>query len=137
MALMQDIRVATRWLIDGMNLVGTRPDGWWNDPDRAMAEMAYKLGEYARHTGDEVTVVFDRQPRDFPAVDGVRVVFASWKGRNAADHEIEEMVETEPSPATLRVVTSDKRLREKVLDLGARVVSSGRFRDRLERLAKS
>ncbi|MGH2729805.1 MAG: NYN domain-containing protein [Actinomycetota bacterium] len=130
------MNVATRWLIDGMNVIGTRPDGWWNDPDVAMAEMAYTLGEYARQTGDEVTVVFDRKPREFPPVEGARVVFASWKGRNAADHEIEMMLEHEADPSTLHVVTSDKRLADKVRALGVRVVSSGRFRDRLEELAE-
>jgi predicted RNA-binding protein with PIN domain len=127
--------MSTRWLIDGMNLIGTKPDGWWNDPDRAMVRLAEALAEYSRSTGDEVTVVFDRQPRDFPAIDGVRIVFASRKGRNAADHEIEKMVEADPSSATLRVVTSDKRLKEKVEGFGARVISSGRFRDRLDRVA--
>jgi predicted RNA-binding protein with PIN domain len=125
--------VTTRWLIDGMNVIGSRPDRWWNDPDRAMRDMASSLAEYSEATGEEVTVVFDRKPADFRPPDGVRVVFASWKGRNAADHEIDQMVEADSDPTGLRVVTSDKRLVEKVRAHGARVVSSGRFRDRLEK----
>lgn len=125
--------MTVRWLIDGMNLIGSRPDRWWNDPDRAMRDMAASLAEYAEVTGEEVTVVFDRKPADFRPPDGVRVVVASWKGRNAADHEIEKMVEGDADPAGLRVVTSDKRLVEKVRAHGARVVSSRRFRDRLEK----
>jgi predicted RNA-binding protein with PIN domain len=124
--------VTTRWLIDGMNVIGSRPDRWWNDPDRAMRDMAASLAEYAEVTGEEVTVVFDRKPADLRPPDGVRVVVASWKGRNAADHEIDKMVEGDPDPSGLRVVTSDKRLGEKVRARGARVVSSGTFRDRLE-----
>lgn len=121
-----------RWLIDGMNLIGTRPDRWWNDPDKAMRQMAERLDGYARSTGDEVTVVFDKDPGGLPALEQTHVVIASWKGRNAADHEIEEMVAVDAAPSELRVVTSDKKLADKVRSLGARVVPSGSFRRGLD-----
>jgi predicted RNA-binding protein with PIN domain len=121
-----------RWLIDGMNLIGSRPDRWWNDPDRAMRGMAETLDEYARRTGDEVTVVFDRQPAALEPPWAVRVVVARWKGRNAADQEIEIMVGNDDDPRTLLVVTSDRRLAEKVRSLGATTVSSGSFRRSLD-----
>lgn len=121
-----------RWLIDGMNLIGARPDRWWNDPDRAMRGMAERLDGYARSTGDDVTVVFDKDPGGLPALERTEVVIASWKGRNAADHEIEEMVAGDAAPSELRVVTSDKKLADMVRSLGARVVASGSFRRRLD-----
>lgn len=121
------------WLIDGMNLIGSRPDRWWNDPDRAMRDMAASLGDYAALTGEDVTVVFDRRPSEFHAPNEARVVFAAWKGRNAADHEIEQMIARTAEPGGVRVVTSDKRLAERVRAHGAAVVSAGTFRDRLER----
>jgi predicted RNA-binding protein with PIN domain len=124
-----------RWLIDGMNLIGARPDRWWNDPDRAMREMAERLDGYARSTGDEVTVVFDKDPGALPSLERAQVVIASWKGRNAADYEIEEMVAGDPAPSRLRVVTSDKKLADEVRSLGARVTTSGSFRKRLEEAA--
>ena len=101
-----------RWLIDGMNLIGSRPDRWWNDPDRAIRALIEELGRYAAATGEEVTVVFDRRPPDLaPGTHGaVRVLFASWRGRNAADHGIVRMVSEDPAPASIRVVTSDRRL---------------------------
>jgi predicted RNA-binding protein with PIN domain len=122
-----------RWLIDGMNLIGARPDGWWNDPDRAMRALAQRLDDYAAQSGDEVTVVFDRRPVSLEPHDRVRVVVARWKGRNAADHEIEVMVEDDEEPGALRVVTSDRRLAEKIRALGAITVPSGSFRVRLDR----
>jgi predicted RNA-binding protein with PIN domain len=122
-----------RWLIDGMNLIGARPDGWWNDPDRAMRALAQRLDDYAAQSGDEVTVVFDRRPVSLEPHDRVRVVVARWKGRNAADHEIEVMVEDDEEPVALRVVTSDRRLAEKIRALGAITVPSGSFRARLDR----
>ncbi len=120
-------------MIDAMNVIGSRPDGWWNDPDRAMRTLAERLDGYAAQTGDEVTVVFDRRPVSLEPHDRVRVVVARWKGRNAADHEIEVMVEDDEEPGALRVVTSDRRLAEKIRALGAIAVPSGSFRARLDR----
>lgn len=120
--------------VDGMNVIGSRPDRWWNDPDRAVRRMIDELDRYAKETGEEVTVVFDRQPRDVsPGIHGaITVAFASRRGRNAADHEIAEMVADDESPATLKVVTSDRDLADRVRQRGARVASSGSFRRRLE-----
>jgi broad specificity phosphatase PhoE len=56
-----------RWLVDGMNVVGARPDGWWRDRTAAMARLTAALDALARETGDPVTVVFDGRPRDVPA----------------------------------------------------------------------
>ena len=114
-----------------MNVIGTRPDGWWNDPVRAMHRFAAVLEDFATRSGDEVTVVFDKDPGPLD-VASIHVRVARWKGRNAADHEIEEIVAADPDPSTVRVVTSDKRLVEKVTELGAKVTSSGRFLNQLD-----
>jgi predicted RNA-binding protein with PIN domain len=123
-----------RWLVDGMNLIGSRPDRWWNDPDRAVGRLIGELDRYAAATGEAVTVVFDRQPPGVPpGAHGVAVVaFASRRGRDAADHEIVGMLEEDPSPDSVRVVTSDRRLVERARELGAAVMSSGSFRRRMD-----
>jgi predicted RNA-binding protein with PIN domain len=92
------------------------------------------LGAFAERTGDEVTVVFDRQPRDLEPgrLGDVTVAFAQRKGRNAADHEIVRMVSEDADPSGITVVTSDGWLAERVRELGARVTSSGGFRRRLD-----
>ena len=125
-----------RWLVDGMNLIGSRPDRWWNDPDRAVRRLIGELDRFAAATGDDVTVVFDRRPPDVqPGRHGaVGVAFASRRGRNAADDEIVTMVAGDPDPAGGRVVTSDRRLAERVRDLGAGVEPSSRFRRRVDRV---
>jgi predicted RNA-binding protein with PIN domain len=124
-----------RWLVDGMNLIGSRPDRWWNDPDRAVRRLIGELGRFAAATGDDVTVVFDRRPADVPAGrhGAVEVAFASRRGRNAADDEIVSMVGGDPAPATVRVVTSDRGLVERVRGLGATIEPSSRFRRRVDR----
>jgi predicted RNA-binding protein with PIN domain len=123
-----------RWLVDGMNLIGSRPDRWWNDPDRAVRRLIDELDRYAAATGDQVTVVFDRRPPDLsPGRHGaVEVAFASRRGRNAADDEIVAMVGGDPDPGSRQVVTSDRRLAERARDLGAVVEPTSRFRRRLD-----
>jgi predicted RNA-binding protein with PIN domain len=120
----------TRWIVDGMNVIGSRPDRWWNDPDRAMRRLIEDLDRYASQTGQEVTVVFDRQPADVsPGRHGaVTVAFATRRGRNAADHEIVRMAAEDAAPGSLTIVTSDARLAERVRELGAQVRSSASFR---------
>jgi len=128
-------RAAARWLVDGMNLIGSRADRWWNDPDRAVRRLVGELDRYAAVTGEDVTVVFDRQPAGVPAgPHGAAVVaFASRRGRDAADHEIVRMLAQDPAPGSLRVVTSDRRLAERARELGAGVTPAGSFRRRLDR----
>jgi predicted RNA-binding protein with PIN domain len=125
-----------RLLIDGMNVIGSRPDHWWNDPDRAVRRLIEALDRYGSQTGEEITVVFDRRPPDVsPGRHGATTVaFASRRGRNAADHEIVLMVTRDPDPGSLVVVTSDASLAEQVRALGARVWSSGSFRRRLDEM---
>ena len=124
--------MSKRWLVDGMNVIGSRPDKWWNDPDRAMHSLTKALDEFAALMGDDVTVVFDRAPRTPPQTTHAVVTAASRTGRNAADHEIVELVKREEEPSSLTVVTSDRRLRDQVQALGSRTVSSGKFREDLD-----
>jgi predicted RNA-binding protein with PIN domain len=93
-----------------------------------------ELDRFAAATGEDVTVVFDRRPPDLdPGRHGaVEVGFASRRGRNAADHEIVAMVAADPDPGGLVVVTSDRRLAERVRELGARIEPSMRFRRRVD-----
>ena len=123
-----------RWLVDGMNVIGSRPDRWWNDPDRAVRRFIDELVDYAEATGDEVAVVFDRRPPDLtPGTRGpIEVMFASRTGRNAADHEIVELVDEAEAPETITVVTSDRALVDRVKQRGAWVASAGSFRRRLD-----
>ena len=127
-------RPDARWLIDGMNLIGSRPDRWWNDRDRAVRRLIGELDRYAAATGEDVTVVFDRQPPGVPpGTHGAAVVaFASRRGRDAADHEIVRMLAEARSPDAFRVVTSDRGLVERARRLGAGVTSSRSFRRRMD-----
>ena len=124
--------MAKRWLVDGMNVIGSRPTGWWRDRPKAMADLLDELREFAERSGDEVTVVYDGRERELAAEAGpVEVGFAAG-GRNAADHEIARRVEADAAPGTVTVVTSDGELAERARDAGAEVMGAGAFRRRLE-----
>ncbi len=120
-----------RWIVDGMNVIGTRPDGWWRDRAGAMARLAADLDAWARERpGDAVAVVFDGRPRGVGAPGHIDVGFAPG-GRNAADDEIARRVAADPDPASLRVVTSDRELVARVRAMGAAVEGARAFRARL------
>jgi 2-methylcitrate dehydratase PrpD/predicted RNA-binding protein with PIN domain len=117
----------TRWIVDGMNVIGSRPTGWWRDRPRAMRELVDELGRL----DEPVTVVFDGRPFELDG-DGVEVLFASRRGRNAADDDIAALVADAEDPRALTVVTSDGELAERVRERGAEVVGARSFRERLE-----
>lgn len=122
-----------RWIVDAMNVIGSRPDGWWNDRRGAMHDFALAIDEHARTTGKDMTVVFDQDPGALPNTTHIEIVVARRSGRDAADHEIERLVRTDEDAASLRVVTSDSRLIQEVTAAGAVVVSSGEFRAKVDR----
>jgi len=121
------------WLIDGMNLIGSRPNRWWKDPDAAIRDLIERLEDYAAATGEPVTVVFDYRPKGLRAGTGggVKARFASG-GPEAADLLIAEMLGEHPDPQSYRVVTSDGALRRTAEAAGAEVVGAGTFRTRLD-----
>jgi predicted RNA-binding protein with PIN domain len=126
-------RPTARWLVDGMNVIGARPDGWWRDRRAAMRRLTAGLDALAEQTGEPVTVVFDGAPHDIPA-ERVDVRFASRRGPNAADDDIAALAAGDDDPRSLRVVTSDGALADQVSTAGAEVVGAGAFRRRLDEL---
>jgi len=121
----------TRWIVDGMNVIGSRPTGWWRDRPGAMRELVGALEAFAGEAGEDVAVVFDGNPFDLSS-ETVDVRFASGRGRNAADHDIVAMVEKDEDPGGISVATSDGDLARRVRDAGASVVGAGEFRRRLD-----
>ena len=121
-----------RWLIDAMNVIGSRPDGWWRDREGAVRRLLGELEAFAAGE-DEVVVVLDAGD---PGLAGRRgalvVVLAPRRGRDAADDEIVRRVAADADPAAIRVVTSDATLAAAVRAAGAGVEGAGAFRRRLD-----
>jgi uncharacterized protein YaiI (UPF0178 family) len=106
-----------------MNVIGSRPDGWWRDRRGAMRRLVADLERFvAARPGDEVVVVLDGAPFDLSS-DVVDVEFASRRGRDAADDDLARM-----AAAGDVVVTSDDDLIRRVTERGATTTGGGAFR---------
>ncbi|MFF3193049.1 PIN domain-containing protein [Streptomyces misionensis] len=109
-------------IVDGANVVGSVPDGWWRDRRGAAERLRDRLVAYARAgTAElagpvEVVLVVEGAARGVASVPGVRVVAAPGSG----DDRIVELV-AEGAGRTCLVVTADRELRRRVSALGARV----------------
>jgi predicted RNA-binding protein with PIN domain len=122
-----------RLIVDGMNVLGSRPDGWWRDRPAAMAGLTRRLSALASGEGVELRVVFDGRPhrRVEAAGEGIEVGFAPGVPV-AADREILAVLRADPDPAGIVVATSDRRLRNAVKAAGSSSIGSGELLRRLE-----
>ena len=117
-------------IVDGANVVGSRPDGWWRDRpgaahrlhrDIAAAELGY----------DVVVLVLEgaaRRGQPAGSDGGVLTVHASGSG----DDEIVERVREHTQVAErVVVVTADRALRERVAEAGGESVGPSWLRDQM------
>jgi uncharacterized protein YaiI (UPF0178 family) len=121
-------------IVDAMNVVGSRPDGWWRDRASAIERLASQLEEWAGQSGERVTMMLERRPGRPLPVERVRVAWASEPGRDAADREIVRRLGHWLGEEEVTVVTSDRDLAGRARAAGAAVEPSARFRAALEQL---
>jgi len=115
-----------------MNVIGTRPDGWWKDRDGAMLRLVDQLERWAAAAGEEITVVFERPPSPPIRSSVIEVAHAPRPKPHAADDEIIRRLGELAGDAEVRVVTSDRWLADRAFALGAVVMSAESFRGWLE-----
>ena len=121
-----------RWLVDGMNVIGSRPDHWWRDRDAAMLRLVDMLERWAAADGEDVTVVFERPPSPPIRSTVIDVRHAPKPKPDAADDEIIRLLRADPQPGAVRVVTSDRWLADRAAAAGASVEGADSFRGRIE-----
>ncbi len=127
----------TRLVVDAMNVIGARPSGWWRDRPAAARSLIERLQHLAAETGESVSVVLEGRPLPgFPEgkYEGVQLLYARRRGRDAADDRIVEIVADDSMPESLTVVTSDRTLRQRVQELGAGVSGVSALLHRLDEL---
>lgn len=113
-----------RLIVDGSNVMGSRPDGWWRDRPAARTRLTVQIDEAAgglaeRLLGDpgaELVVVHDGQPIEMQLLR----VHTRFVGH--ADDLIAELA----GPGDV-IVTSDRELARRAEAEGAGVVGSGRL----------
>jgi hypothetical protein len=111
-------------VVDGANVVGSVPDGWWKDRAGAAVRLRDRLN--ATTTAGvpgvpgplEVVLVVEGKAKDIPETDGIRLVRAPGSG----DDAIVEVVAQAEAGRDVVVVTADRELRERVRALGASVI---------------
>ncbi|MEV0779809.1 NTP pyrophosphohydrolase [Streptomyces sp. NPDC050433] len=112
-------------IVDGANVVGSVPDGWWHDRRGAAERLRDRLVSFARHglpdagvPGPvEMVLVVEGQARGVESVAGVRVESAPGSG--------DDLIAGLAAGAGERpcvVVTADRELRRRVEAYGARCV---------------
>jgi predicted RNA-binding protein with PIN domain len=121
-----------RWIVDGMNVIGTRPDRWWKDRDAAMARLVDLLERWSAASGEDVIVMFERPPSPPIRSTVIEVANAPRPKSDAADDEIMRRLAADPEPASLRIVTSDRGLADRARAAGATVEGADSFRTRVE-----
>jgi predicted RNA-binding protein with PIN domain len=121
-----------RWIVDAMNVIGTRPDGWWKNRRGAMVGLVDKLERWASAQGHSVTVVFERPTS--PPIDSsvIEIGHAPKAAANSADDEIVRLVKADDRPQDITVVTSDTTLADRVRSAGASVYPAATFRNLID-----
>jgi predicted RNA-binding protein with PIN domain len=71
-----------RMIVDGNNVLGSRPDGWWKDREGATRRLVERLGAWAAASSEDVLIVFDgRPPAGLAAPRGWSCASPSVRGR--------------------------------------------------------
>jgi hypothetical protein len=126
-------------IIDGANVVGSRPDGWWRDREGAARRLAgrlaaaltidsLRLAEAFGHPGADVRVHLVLEGAaarvgDLPTHPGLTVVRAQADGDSTIAALTADLATDGSSPIV--VVTADRALRERVRDAGATTAGPG------------
>ncbi|MFD5318176.1 NTP pyrophosphohydrolase [Streptomyces sp. NPDC127098] len=103
-------------VVDGANVVGSVPDGWWRDRRGAAERLRDRLVGYPGPA--EVVLVVEGAARGVASVPGVRVESAPGSG----DDLVVRLVRAEGAGRRCLVVTADRELRARVAALGAETV---------------
>ncbi|UQX04260.1 NTP pyrophosphohydrolase [Streptomyces sp. RerS4] len=109
-------------IVDGANVVGSVPDGWWRDRRAAAVRLRDRLAERAADTAagarpaEEIVLVVEGAARGVASLPGVRVEEAPGSG----DDRIVELVAAAAGEGRrCVVVTADRELRTRVAAYGA------------------
>ncbi|WP_327373572.1 NTP pyrophosphohydrolase [Streptomyces sp. NBC_01216] len=117
-------------IVDGANVVGSVPDGWWRDRRGAAERLRDRLVQVAARGIPEapgpldVVLVVEGRARGVADVPEVRVAAAAGSG----DDLVVELAE-EAADRPCVVVTADRELRRRVTAYGARCVGPRAVRE--------
>ncbi|MFI1167900.1 NTP pyrophosphohydrolase [Streptomyces sp. NPDC020801] len=115
-------------IVDGANVVGSVPDGWWRDRRGAAERLRNRLATDGvpglPPDRTEIVLVVEGAARGVEPVPGVCVETAPGSG----DDRIVELV-AQAGDRSVLVVTADRELRRRVTERGAEVTGPRAVRD--------
>ena len=125
-------------IVDGANVVGSRPDGWWRDRAGAARRLQEQLLTAALPYDEVVLVLEGAAKRGNPpglygpaGLDGpLRTVHAVGSGDDAIVEAAIEQVGVGDG-RVVTVVTADRALRDRVEAAGARIATPSWLLDQL------
>jgi predicted RNA-binding protein with PIN domain len=119
-------------VVDGANVVGSRPDGWWRDRAGAAARLHGRLAIADTSYDDIVLVLEGKAKAGVPqGRDGqLRTVHATQDGDSAI---VEEAATAREQGHDVMVITADRGLAQRVESVGARTMSPRWLLDRIEK----
>jgi predicted RNA-binding protein with PIN domain len=118
-------------VVDGANVVGSRPDGWWKDRAGAARKLHERL-LVADLSYDEVVLVLEGAAKGgVPAGRDVHV--RTVHARGSGDDEIAAQARrtADRSADTVVVITADRMLQSRVAAVGASSLSPSWLLDQL------
>ena len=132
-------------VVDGANVVGSRPNGWWRDRAGAAAGLRDRLARLVRTgmPGDEfamsgdwswwprVVLVVEGQARGVEPIEDVEVVPAPRDGDSAIVDTVRTLRADRPGDH-VAVVTADRELRGRVAGEGASILGPATLLKRLD-----
>jgi hypothetical protein len=116
-------------VVDGANVVGSRPDGWWRDRAGAAARLHRAIAR-AQLGFDEVLLVLEGAARDGQPA-GRHGTLSTVHSSGAGDDTIVDEVRGRTRAGDdVTVVTADRQLRERVSAEGGAFVGPSWLLDR-------
>ncbi|GAA4679939.1 hypothetical protein GCM10023215_11540 [Pseudonocardia yuanmonensis] len=114
-------------IVDGANVVGSRPDGWWRDRAGAAGRLAAQLAEAQRAgslaaLGDQVLLVLEGAARRAEVPEDLDVLLAPRDGDSAM---VELAHDLGARDEDVCVVTADRELTRLLHAVGAHTVKPG------------
>ncbi|MBK0331125.1 hypothetical protein I8D64_06875 [Brachybacterium sp. MASK1Z-5] len=118
-------------VVDGANVVGSVPDGWWCDRAGAAVRLRDRLegleipADPAGTIRPLVALVVEGKARDIPEIGTVRVVRAPGSGDDEIVAEVQRRI---ADGSTVLAVTNDRELRARIEAAGGEVRRVGWLR---------
>ncbi|HET8602478.1 MAG TPA: hypothetical protein VFM09_00975 [Marmoricola sp.] len=116
-------------VVDGANVVGSRPTGWWRDRAGA-AERLHRSIAGADLDVDEVVLVLEGAARAGPPAGRQGVVLTVHAPGLGDDTIVDQVCERTAGGHTVVVVTADRALRDRVSAAGGSSVGPSWLLDR-------